>query len=167
MASKYPSSLNSSDREKDCKEIHDSWGRLNQLGHGLAHRSRSQLQQVRETYKAMYGEDLVDCIQRAEGVYSKNEICMVLSLWLCEPHERDAIVAKDAMAQGDTKYRSLVEIYVGRKSSQLLLIQQAYRARFKKHLDQEISKLEPPTSTQREFRLLRTLKANSRQMMFG
>lgn len=69
-----PSSLNSSDHEKDCKEIHDSWGRLNQLGHGLAHRSRSQLQQVRETYKAMYGEDLVDCIQRAKGVNSKNEV---------------------------------------------------------------------------------------------
>lgn len=73
----------------------------------------------------------------------------VLSLWLCDPHERDAIVAKDAVAQGDAKYRALVEIYVGRKSSQLLLIQQAYQARFKKNLDQEISRLEPPSSTQR------------------
>lgn len=62
------------DREKDCREIHGSWGQLNQLGQGLAHRSRTELRKVRETYKAMYGEDLVDCIRRAKALDPKNEV---------------------------------------------------------------------------------------------
>lgn len=62
------------DSEKDCREIHGSWGQLNQLGQGLAHRSRTKLRQVRETYKAMYGEDLVDCMRRAKALDPKNEV---------------------------------------------------------------------------------------------
>ncbi|KAL6005139.1 hypothetical protein ACLOJK_005701 [Asimina triloba] len=147
MATKPSSSR--SDCEEDCKEIHDAWGRLNQLGQVLAHRSRMELQQIRETYAAMYGEDLAHRLQKAHSANPKNEIFYLLALWVMKRHERDAVVARDAIELGDGKYKALIEIYAGRKSSQLLIAQQAYYARFKSHLDQDISTTDTPTPYQR------------------
>ncbi|CAL9024232.1 unnamed protein product [Prunus brigantina] len=143
--------------ESECKEIHDSWGQLNQLALALAGRTRLERQQIRETYKAIYGEDLGNRLQKAEqiddnrkqaaaGVGVSPKLCAALSMWMKEQHERDAIVAQVALddQQGDTNYSALVEIFVGRKSSQILLIKQAYQRRFGRQLDQDIIHIEPP-----------------------
>ncbi|CAL8167435.1 unnamed protein product [Prunus armeniaca] len=143
--------------ESECKEIHDSWGQLNQLALALAGRTRLERQQIRETYKAIYGEDLGNRLQKAEqmadnrkqaaaGVGVSPKLCAALSMWMKEQHERDAIVARVALddQQGDTNYSALVEIFVGRKSSQILLIKQAYQRRFGRQLDQDIIHIEPP-----------------------
>ena len=42
--------------ENESKKIHDSWERLNQLVRLVAGRSKLEKQQIRENYKAMYGE---------------------------------------------------------------------------------------------------------------
>ncbi|XP_058086580.1 annexin D8-like isoform X2 [Magnolia sinica] len=98
---------------------------------------------------AMYGEDLAHQLQKTHATNPKNQICSILAMWVMDPHERDAVVARDAIEQGDTMHKALIEIYIGRKSSQLLLTQQAYNAKFKSHLDQDISITEPPTPYQR------------------
>ncbi|CAK7341481.1 unnamed protein product [Dovyalis caffra] len=130
--------------ENECKEIHDSWGRLNgQLVRSLAGRSNLERQQIRETYKAMYGEDMAILLQKMQGQFGE-KVSAALFMWMVDTHERDAIVAREAFRQGDANYKALVEIFVGRKSSHIVLIKQAYYARFRRHLDQDIINLEPP-----------------------
>ncbi|KAK7315557.1 hypothetical protein VNO77_34110 [Canavalia gladiata] len=132
--------------ELDCKRIHDSLRGLSQLIPSLACLTQLERQQLRETYKAVYGEDLISHLQGyEEDVYSSmNMKCSALSLWMLDPHDRDAFVAREALQQDETNFKALVEIFVGRKSSHVLLITQAYHKRFKRQLDQDIVNLDPP-----------------------
>lgn len=147
--------------ENECKEIHDSWGRINQLIRALASRTLHERQQIRETYKAIYGEDFVNRLQEAELISSNGndiaaagfspKLCAALSMFMLEPHERDAVVAREALEQSDHTncYKALVEIFVGRKSSQIFLTKQAYHTRYRRKLDQDIANIEPPNSYQK------------------
>lgn len=140
----------------ECKEIHDSWGQLNRLVLDLATRTRLERHQIRETYKAIYGEDLVRRLQEAEKSGSRTEaagispkLCAALSLWMLDVHERDAVLVREALQQDVTNYKALVEVFVGRKSSHILLMQQIYQTRFRTQLDQDIINIEPPTPYQK------------------
>ncbi|KAJ8763205.1 hypothetical protein K2173_025590 [Erythroxylum novogranatense] len=136
-----------------CKEIHDSWGMLNlsQLALSLAGLSKLERKQIKETYKVMYGEDMADLHQRIQvlgnqrnDVLDAQKLCTALSVWMLDSHERDATFAREAIEQADTNYKALVEIFVGRKSSHIMLMKQAYQVRFRRQLDQDIINLEPP-----------------------
>lgn len=138
--------------EIECKEIHDSWipGGRNQLVRSLARRNRHERQQIRENYKAIYGDDLVKRLQQHQiSTGISPNLCAALSLWMIDQHERDAILVREALdndQQGgrDTNYNALVEIFASRKSSQILLIKQAYQKKFRRQLDQDIINIEPP-----------------------
>ena len=56
----------------------------------------------------------------------------------------DAVVVRKALEQRDTNYQAVVEIFVGRKSCQILLMKQDYGARFRRQMDQDIINIEPP-----------------------
>lgn len=63
-----------------------------------------------------------------------------LWLWMMEPPERDAVVAKDSVERGSADdYNAIVEIYVRRKSSHLFASKQAYLAKFRRQLDKDIA----------------------------
>ncbi|KAF3441251.1 hypothetical protein FNV43_RR15164 [Rhamnella rubrinervis] len=104
MAMKMLTMSRNSGFENECKEIHDSWGRLSQLVRALVTRTRLERQQIRETYKALYGEDLVNRLQKEAEMSSSNnrneafvvspKLCAALSMFMLEPHERDAVVAR-------------------------------------------------------------------------
>lgn len=68
---------------------------------------------------------------------------------MLEPYVRNAIVIRDALEQDKINYKALVEVYVGQKSSYILLIKQAYQTRFRRLLDQDILKIEPKHSYQK------------------
>ncbi|KAJ1375895.1 Annexin [Sesbania bispinosa] len=129
--------------ELDCRKIHDSLGGLSQLIPSLACLTQLERQQLRETYKAVYGEDLISYLQRYEDGFSSMK-CSALSLWMLGPHERDAVVAREALQQDETNFKALVEIFVGRKSSHVALITQAYQKMFRRQLDQDIINLDTP-----------------------
>ncbi|XP_061344520.1 uncharacterized protein LOC133290456 [Gastrolobium bilobum] len=129
--------------ELDCKKIHDSLGGLRQLIPSLACLTQLERQQLRETYKEVYGEDLISQLQRYEDEFSSMK-CSVLYLWMLDPHDRDAVVAREALQQDETNFKALVEIFACRKSSHVLLIIQAYQKRFRRLLDQDIINLDPP-----------------------
>ncbi|XP_052174645.1 annexin Gh1-like [Diospyros lotus] len=135
MAAKTPTC------EEDCKQIHDSWGSLSHL----ASRTQEERRQIRETYSQMYGNDLLDCLQKNEPAASPR-LCSVLSLWLLDPVELDAALAMEALdhRQGFVNYRTLVEIFAGRKSTHVALLKQAYQKKFRRQLDQDIVSAEPP-----------------------
>lgn len=142
--------------ELDCKIIHDSLGSLSELIPSLACLTQLERQQLRETYKAVYGEDLISYFQRYENEFSSMK-CSALSLWMLDPHDRDAVVAREALQQDETNFKALMEIFVGRKSSHVLLITLAYHKRFKRQLDQDIINLDPPHPFQK-VSMLGTLK---------
>ncbi|XP_059646490.1 uncharacterized protein LOC132293161 [Cornus florida] len=156
MATKNQASSSNGNCESDCKEIHDSWGRLSHLVRALASRNQPERREIRKTYMAMYGEDLINRFKEAQmssqssdrsGFSSK--IFAAMSMWMLDPIERDAVVARDALEQSDINYKALVEILACRKSSHVLLIKQAYHTRFKRQLDQDIISIEPPHPFQR------------------
>ncbi|KAE8710325.1 DCD (Development and Cell Death) domain-like protein [Hibiscus syriacus] len=130
--------------ENECKEIHESRGRSNQLIRALAGRTQLECRRIRETYKEMYGEDLITLLAKTSHRSVSPKTCAALSLWMLDPYERDAIVAREALLQDDTNYTALVEIFVGRKSSHIALIKQAYHSKYKTNMDQDIINIEPP-----------------------
>lgn len=75
-------------------------------------------------------------------------MCNALYLWMLEPHERDAVLANDAIERRVTDYKALIEIYTRQKLSQLFFTKHAYLAKFKRHMDQDMIS-EPSNSYQK------------------
>ncbi|KAK7364917.1 hypothetical protein VNO80_13663 [Phaseolus coccineus] len=130
--------------ELECKRIHDSSGDLSQLIPSLTCRTLLEKQKLKETFKAMYGEELIGYLQRYEDLFCPSMNCSALSWWMLDPHDRDAAVVRESLQQDETDYKALVEIFVSRKSSHVLLITQAYQRMFRRQLDQDIIHLDPP-----------------------
>ncbi|KAJ0974141.1 hypothetical protein J5N97_016106 [Dioscorea zingiberensis] len=110
----------------------------NLLEQTLACRSPAEWRQMKEKCRGTFSGSLIEHLHPPKPGSQKNEICEILCMWMLEPHERDALVAKDAMEHSEPDYKPLVEIYTLRKSTQLFLIKQAYLTRFKRHMDQDI-----------------------------
>ncbi|KAL8152412.1 hypothetical protein V2J09_010172 [Rumex salicifolius] len=144
-----------SNYENTCKVIHDSWARLGDLVRALATQSMAERRLIRDTYKALYGEDLIDHLHRVEakigqkGKESKllTKACRALSLWMVDSYVRDAIIARDELEKNEPNYMAIAEIFVGRKSSHVLMIKQAYQAEFRSNLDQDIIRILVALST--------------------
>ncbi|KAL3825649.1 hypothetical protein ACJIZ3_021678 [Penstemon smallii] len=120
--------------ESICKEIHDSWGKKDFLIQFTL--TQFEWRKVRDMYMETYKEDILQLCQKIDSPFS--------SLML-NPFERDADVAREALYHSDTvNYKALIEIFTCRKSSHVLLIIQAYLAKYRKHLDHEIVSIEPP-----------------------
>ncbi|XAR64855.1 hypothetical protein NMG60_11008729 [Bertholletia excelsa] len=134
--------------ESECKEIHDSWGKHNCLARALARRNQLARKQIRETYRAIYGEDLIErLLKTSQSSLSGGggDVCEALSMWMLDPVEQDAVVAREALDhQTEINYMALIEMFVGRKSSTIVLIKQAYQSKFRRILDQDIVSIEPP-----------------------
>ncbi|CAI9097495.1 OLC1v1033934C1 [Oldenlandia corymbosa var. corymbosa] len=145
--------------ENICKDIYDSWGKPNHLIQLLVSPSQLECRKIRETYLRIYGVDPVHLLlQRNKDSSQGNEAGSLfsektlvgLSMLMLSPHERDAVVAREAFEQGDSvNYKPLLEIFLCRKSSHVLLIQEAYYARFKKQLEQDIISIDPSHPYQR------------------
>ncbi|XP_057505693.1 uncharacterized protein LOC130788987 [Actinidia eriantha] len=134
--------------ESECKKLHESRERPGQLAQILVRKSPIERREIREKYMEMYGEDLSNLLQKSTrseaGLLSS--VGGALWLWMLEPIEFDAVVAREALDQqsSETNYRALVEMFVGRKSSHVVMIKQAYLKRFRRQLDQDIGCIEPP-----------------------
>lgn len=86
---------------------------------------------------------------------SSLQLCKLLYLWALEPAERDAVVAREAVEGGVTVagYRALVEVFTRRKHDQLFFTKQAYMARFRRNLDQDM--LTEPSHPYQRARVMR------------
>ncbi|KAK2976896.1 hypothetical protein RJ640_024730 [Escallonia rubra] len=144
-----------------CTKIHDSKGQLNQLAQALAAKTHVECQEIRRTYMEMYGKDLHQLLksiqltnQGDEAGASSYECATALSMLMLSSHERDAIVAREALEQSEVNFKAVIEIFLGRKSSHVILILQAYQTRFNRKLEQDISSIEPPHPYQMILRAL-------------
>lgn len=59
-------------------------------------------------------------------------------LWTLDPAERDAFLANEATKRWTSSNQVLMEIACTRSSKQLLEARQAYHARFKKSLEEDV-----------------------------
>ncbi|CAL5435731.1 unnamed protein product [Camellia sinensis] len=133
--------------ESECKKIHDSLGRITHLAQALACKTQLEIKKIRETYLAMYGEDLIDLLQKNSQLSNtQKNVCEALYMWMLDPIEREAVMVREALdqQQSEVNYKVLVEMFVGRKSSLVVLIKQAYQAKFRRQMDQDIVNIEPP-----------------------
>lgn len=101
----------------------------------LAHRNAEQRKQIRETYASTYNEDLLKSLDKELS----NDFERLVLLWTLSPPERDAYLINEATKRWTKSNQVLVEIACTRSSHDLLLAKQAYHARFKKSMEEDIA----------------------------
>ncbi|EEF48493.1 annexin Gh1 [Ricinus communis] len=101
----------------------------------LGHRNAAQRKLIRQTYAETYGEDLLKALDKELS----NDFERVVMLWILDPHERDAFLANEATKRWTSNNQVLMEIACTRSSNELLHIRQAYHARYKKSLEEDVA----------------------------
>jgi hypothetical protein len=101
----------------------------------LAHRNAAQRKEIRQTYAQTYEEDLLKALDRE----LTNDFERLVKLWTLDPAERDAYLANEATKRWTSSNQVLVEIACARSPHDLLLARQAYHARFKKSLEEDVA----------------------------
>ncbi|KAL6521243.1 hypothetical protein OROGR_017812 [Orobanche gracilis] len=129
--------------ESICKEIHDSCGDEQLLNQLLLNLSQpSEFRKLRETYMKMYGDDLIQLLHKIDP--GQGTVSSLSGFMMANPFERDAAVAVEAIHGNETvDYMALIEIFTCRKSSHVLLILQAYAAKYRSKLELDIATIEP------------------------
>ncbi|KAL5992383.1 Annexin Gh1 [Asimina triloba] len=112
------------------------WGTNEQLIISiLAHRNPAQRKLIRKTYFETYGEDLLKDLDKELS----SDFERIVLLWTLDPPERDALLANEATRKWNSKNLILVEIACARSSSELFLVRQAYHARYKRSLEEDVA----------------------------
>ncbi|KAF5185410.1 Annexin d2 [Thalictrum thalictroides] len=101
----------------------------------LAHRNAAQRKIIRETYAETHGEDLLKSLQKELS----NDFERAVLLWTMDPAERDAFLTNEATKRFTSNNQVILEIACTRSSHDLLLAKQAYHARFKKSLEEDVA----------------------------
>ncbi|CAN6444113.1 unnamed protein product [Victoria cruziana] len=100
----------------------------------LAHRNAAQRTAIRLTYQELYGEDLIKRLEKEiTGDFER-----AVYRWMFDPVEREAIIANVAVKK-EVDYRVIVELASARSSNELLAIRQAYHARYKCSLEEDVA----------------------------
>ncbi|GLT37210.1 hypothetical protein SLA2020_115420 [Shorea laevis] len=124
---------------EDCEQLRKAfagWGTNEGLIISiLGHRNAEQRKLIRQTYAEAYGEDL---LKELDGELT-NDFERVVLLWALDPADRDAFLANEAAKKSTSRYQVLVEIACTRASNQLLHAKQAYHARFKRSLEEDVA----------------------------
>ncbi|KAL5818198.1 hypothetical protein ACOSQ3_022095 [Xanthoceras sorbifolium] len=101
----------------------------------LAHRNAAQRLLIREIYKETYGEDLLKTLDKELS----HDFERVVLLWTLTPAERDAYLANEAVKLLTANKWVILEIACTRSSLELFATKQAYHARYKKSLEEDVA----------------------------
>ncbi|KAL3735164.1 hypothetical protein ACJRO7_024325 [Eucalyptus globulus] len=123
----------------DCEQLRKAfagWGTNEKLIISiLGHRNAEQRKLIRQTYAETYGEDLLKALDRE----LTNDFERLVVLWSLDPAERDAYLANEATKRWTSSNQVLMEIACTRSPQQLLMARQAYHARYKKSLEEDVA----------------------------
>lgn len=115
-----------------CKGIVASKGRLE---HILASRNATQRKELGALFHALYKEDI--------STFLHAKLCgnlrKAVVLWMHDPAERDAIIAKTELMSQYPDFRALTEILCSRTPAEILRIREAYRRLYKVCLEEDIA----------------------------
>ncbi|KAL2531370.1 Annexin D2 [Abeliophyllum distichum] len=118
------------------RNLYEGWGTNEALIiQILAHRNAAQRKLIRETYAATYGEDL---LKDLDSELSSDFQCVVLH-WTLDPAERDAYLANEATKRLTGSNWVNMEVACTRSSFDLFKARQAYHARYKKSLEEDVA----------------------------
>ncbi|CAL1376750.1 unnamed protein product [Linum trigynum] len=128
--------LPSEDAEQLHKAFQAGWGTDEaKIISILSHRNAAQRALIRKVYLEAYGEDLIVALRKE--ISGDFESCV--TLWTIEPSERDALLAHEAVAKKvNSSYWIVMEIACTRSSDDLFKVRQAYHARYKKSLEEDV-----------------------------
>ncbi|KAK9990233.1 hypothetical protein SO802_025218 [Lithocarpus litseifolius] len=101
----------------------------------LAHRNAAQRKIIRETYAQTYGEDLLKDLDKELS----SDFERAVLLWVLDPAERDAFLANEATKRLTSNNWIVMEIACTRSSHDLFVVRQAYHARFKRSLEEDVA----------------------------
>ncbi|XP_062007167.1 annexin Gh1-like isoform X1 [Rosa rugosa] len=118
------------------KKAFEGWGTNEGLIISIwAHRNADQRRLIQQTYAETYGEDLLKALDKE----LTSDFERALLLWTLHPSERDAALANEATKRFTSSNWVLMEIACSRSSHELHLVKQAYHAKFKKSLEEDVA----------------------------
>lgn len=124
---------------EDAEQLHKAfqgWGTNEALIISvLAHRNAAQRKLIREIYNETYGEDLLKALDKELSSDFERSVL----LWTLTPAERDAYLANEATKRFTSSNWILMEIACTRSSLDLFAAKQAYHARYKKSLEEDVA----------------------------
>lgn len=124
---------------EDAEQLHKAfqgWGTNEALIISvLAHRNAAQRKLIREIYNETYGEDLLKALDKELSSDFERSVL----LWTLTPAERDAYLANEATKRFTLSNWVLMEIACTRSSRDLFAAKQAYHARYKKSLEEDVA----------------------------
>ncbi|KAE8656286.1 Annexin D6 [Hibiscus syriacus] len=123
---------------EDCEQLRKAfsgWGTNEDLIIDiLGHRNAEQRNLIRKFYAETYGEDLLKSLDKE----LTSDFERLVTLWTLDPAERDAHLANEATKRWTSSNQVLMEIACTRSANQLLHARQAYHARYKKSLEEDL-----------------------------
>ncbi|VFQ74270.1 unnamed protein product [Cuscuta campestris] len=124
---------------EDCEQLRAAfkgWGTNEKLIISiLGHRNAAQRNSIRQAYAETYGEDILKELNRE----LTHDFEKIVVLWTLDPHERDTLLANEATKKWTASNQVLVEIACTRSPNDLIAVRQAYHARFKKSLEEDVA----------------------------
>ncbi|KAF5747357.1 annexin [Tripterygium wilfordii] len=134
---KVPSSVPSP--AEDAEQLHKAflgWGTNEALIISiLAHRNGAQRALIRKTYNEAFGEDLLTSLDKELS----SDFERAILVWTLEPAERDAFLANESTKRLTSSNWVIMEIACTRSSIDLFKAKQAYHARFKKSMEEDVA----------------------------
>lgn len=104
----------------------------------LGHRNASQRRKIRDTYQQLYNKSLIDRLYSELSGDFRNAVI----LWMHDPPERDAKLAKKALEtknKGIKQLQVLVEISCASSPHHLMAVRQVYGSLFECSLEEDIA----------------------------
>ncbi|XP_058185123.1 annexin Gh1-like [Rhododendron vialii] len=101
----------------------------------LAHRNSAQCKLIRQTYADLFKEDILKELDKELS----NDFERVVLLWTMDPAERDAFLANEETMRLSASNWVLMEIACTRSSHDLFMARQAYHARYKRSVEEDVS----------------------------
>ncbi|KAI4317260.1 hypothetical protein L6164_025146 [Bauhinia variegata] len=124
---------------EDCEQLRKAfqgWGTNEALIISiLAHRNAAQRKVIQEIYAETYGEELLKALDKELS----SDFERIVLLWTLDPAERDAFLANEATKRLTSSNWVLMEIACTRSSLDLFKAKQAYQARYKRSLEEDVA----------------------------
>ncbi|XP_027178968.1 annexin D2-like [Coffea eugenioides] len=125
--------------DEDCEQLRKAfagWGTNEDLIiQILAHRNAAQRKLIREVYAATYGDDLLKDLDAELS----SDFQRAVLLWTLDPAERDALLAYEATKRLTASNWVIMEIACTRSSQDLFKARQAYHARYKRSIEEDVA----------------------------
>ncbi|CAI9109442.1 OLC1v1009264C2 [Oldenlandia corymbosa var. corymbosa] len=134
---KVPSSVPPADEDSEqLRKAFAGWGTNEALIIKiLAHRNAPQRKLIREVYASTYGEDLLKDLDAELS----NDFQRAVLLWTLDPAERDAVLVNEATKRLTSSNWVIMEVATTRSPQDLFKARQAYHARFKRSLEEDVA----------------------------